>query len=381
MMPPDHLGSGGWLRAGGGRPSASEMTRVTLQTIADRLGVSRMTVSNAFSRPDQLSTELRQRILGTAAELGYVGPDPAARALARGTTGAVGVLLTDSLEYAFTDEVATGFLAAVAGELAETGLALTLLTSNGRDDDVIPARDVAIDGALVYSCHSDSVSRRWLVRRKLPLVMVDQDPVAGVPSVNVDDRVGARAAAQHVVDLGHRRLAIVTLAIAGETGILADPHGPVEGHPTRQRLLGWLDVLNASGIDPTVVQAAGNDETEAQHAARLVLDAEERPTAILCFSDVLALGVMRCAEELDLVVPVDLSVVGFDDSPVARRAHPLLTTVRQDVPAKGRLAAAALVTAIEQAKLGTPRRARHQLVSTELVVRASTAPPSDLSGR
>ena len=134
------------------------MARVTLQTIADRLGVSRMTVSNAFSRPDQLSAELRQRILDAAAELGYVGPDPAARALARGTTGAVGVLLTDSLQYAFTDEVATGFLAAVADELAETGLALTLLTSNGRDDDVIPARDVAIDGALVYSCQSDSVS-------------------------------------------------------------------------------------------------------------------------------------------------------------------------------------------------------------------------------
>ena len=247
------------------------MARVTLQTIADQLGVSRMTVSNAFSRPDQLSTELRQRILDTAADLGYVGPDPAGRALARGTTGAVGVVLTDSLQYAFTDEVATGFLAAVADELAETGLALTLLTSNGRDDDVIPARDVAIDGALVYSCQSDSVIRRWLVRRKLPLVMVDQDPVAGVPSVNVDDRAGARAAAQHLVDLGHRRVAIVTLAIEGETGIFTDPPGKVEGHPTRERLLGWLDVLNSVGIDPTVVQASSNAENDAQQAARVVL--------------------------------------------------------------------------------------------------------------
>ena len=351
------------------------MARVTLQTIADRLGVSRMTVSNAFSRPDQLSTELRQRVLDTAADLGYVGPDPAGRALARGTTGAVGVVLTDSLQYAFTDEVATGFLAAVADELAETGLALTLLTSNGRDDDVIPARDVAIDGAVVYSCQSDSVIRRWLVRRKLPLVMVDQDPVAGVPSVNVDDRAGARAAAQHLVDLGHRRVAIVTLAIEGGTGIFTDPPGKVEGHPTRERLLGWLDVLNSVGIDPTVVQASSNAENDAQQAARVVLYSMERPTAILCFSDVLALGVMRCAEELGLPVPDGLSVVGFDDSPVARRARPALTTVHQDVPAKGRLAASALVTAIAQARDGTKRRARHQLVPTELVVRGSTAPP------
>ena len=83
----------------------ADVARVTLQTVADRVGVSRMTVSNAFSKPDQLSDTLRQRILETAAELGYVGPDPAARALARGTTGAGGVLLTSSLPYACTDDV------------------------------------------------------------------------------------------------------------------------------------------------------------------------------------------------------------------------------------------------------------------------------------
>ena len=304
MMPPGPEGDGGWSAAGGARASASEMARVTLQTIADRLGVSRMTVSNAFSRPDQLSTELRQRILDAAAELGYVGPDPAARALARGTTGAVGVLLTDSLPYAFTDEVATGFLAAVADELAETGLALTLLTSNGGRGDVIPARDVAIDGALIYSCQAESVSRSWLLRRKLPLVMVDQDPVAGVPSINVDDRAGARAAAQHLVDLGHRRVAIVTLVIDGETGILADPPRPVEGHPTRQRLLGWLDVLDAvRHRSDRSSRPPATTRTRRTKLPALVLDSVERPTAILCFSDVLALGVMRCAEELGLAVP------------------------------------------------------------------------------
>src|SRR5664279_4407756 len=98
--------------------------RVTLQTIADRLGVSRMTVSNAFSRPDQLSVALRGRILATAEGLGYAGPDPAARALARGSSGAIGVLLTDSLSYAFTDAVATRFLGRVAAELESVGVAM-----------------------------------------------------------------------------------------------------------------------------------------------------------------------------------------------------------------------------------------------------------------
>ena len=90
------------------------MGRVTLQTIADRVGVSRMTVSNAFSRPDQLSARLRDQILAVADELGYVGPDPTARALASGTAGAVGLLLSDTVPYALTDEVAMQFMAGIA---------------------------------------------------------------------------------------------------------------------------------------------------------------------------------------------------------------------------------------------------------------------------
>lgn len=342
------------------------MARVTLQTIADKVGVSRMTVSNAFSRPDQLSAELREDILAAAQKLGYVGPDPAARALARGTTGAVGVLLTDSLRHAFTDEVATGFLTAIVDELAPTGLALTLLTSDD-EGDTIPARDVAIDGALVYSCRPHSEAREWLLRRKLPLVFVDQDPVPGIGSVNVDDRRGARAAAQHVVDLGHRRVGIVALAPIAEDGGVA--------HPQEQRMRGWRDALTEAGISPAVHAARTHSEREGEDAALALLTAGERPTAILCFSDLLAVGVLAAARQLGLDVPRDLSVVGFDDSPVGRRSDPPLTTVRQDIEAKGRLAAAALRSAIDNARAGKKARVRHQVLLTELVVRESTAPP------
>jgi DNA-binding LacI/PurR family transcriptional regulator len=350
------------------------MGRVTLQTIADRLGVSRMTVSNAFSRPDQLSSELRGRVLAAARELGYVGPDPAGRALARGTTGAVGVLLTDSLPYAFSDDVATRLLAAVTDELAPTGLALTLLTSDDRTDGAIPARDVAIDGALVYSCRSESAARDWLIRRKLPLVFVDQRVQSGIDSVNVDDRSGARTAAEHLVDLGHRRVGILTVAVDGSAGVVTDPVAAAEGHPQRERIRGWLDGLSPAGIVPTVVQTETNREDEAHAVARLLFETPEPPTAVLCFSDVLAVGVMGLAEELGLRVPDDLSVVGFDDSPAARRVRPRLTTVRQDVTAKGRLAAAALRRAIERHRSDSAGRARHATLSTELIVRDSTGP-------
>src|SRR3954452_36970 len=127
------------------------MARVTLQSIADRVGVSRMTVSNAFSRPDQLSASLRERNVDAAEEVGYLGPDPGGRALARGRTGAVGIVLTDSVQTAFADDVATEFLGAIASGLAPTGLALTLLAAQ-ETSGVVPARDVAMDGALVYHC-------------------------------------------------------------------------------------------------------------------------------------------------------------------------------------------------------------------------------------
>ncbi|MBB2948033.1 DNA-binding LacI/PurR family transcriptional regulator [Actinoplanes lutulentus] len=349
------------------------MPRVTLQTIADRVGVSRMTVSNAFSRPDQLSPALRERVLAAAQELGYAGPDPTARALAKGTTGAVGILLTDSLRYAFTDLVAGGFLAAIAEELAPTGLAITLLTSSG-SGDVVPARDVAIDGAVVYSCDPTSPAVSWLRRRHLPMVFVDQDQVDDVSSVNIADREGARAAAQHLVDLGHRRFAIAMNGENGRHGFIADPSTLVEGHASRQRRLGWFDVLEPAGLKPAFIRHPLEQTEDVRRDARFLLSADDRPTAFLCFSDTTAVGVRQAAEDLGLRVPEDLSIVGFDDGPVAVRMQPALTTVRQDVVEKGRAAAAALTEAIRRSRDGAPAAVSHVVLPAELVVRGSSGP-------
>ena len=358
------------------------MARVTLQTVADRVGVSRMTVSNAFSRPDQLSPALRDKILSAADQLGYVGPDPAARTLARGATGTVGILLTNSLRDAFTDEVATAFLGAIAEELAPTGLSLTLLSAMPSDNGV-PARDVAMDGALVYSCNPDSSALDWLRRRKLPLVYVDQMPAKGVSSVNVQDRAGARAAAQHLIDLGHRHVAIVTSAFQGPFGVVDEPAASDEGFVTRERMTGWREALTAIGAAPLVVRAPHGSDQLAYETAHDMLSGPRRPTGVLCFSDRVAHEVVRAAQDLGLEVPGDLSVVGFDDNPLARRMRPALTTVRQDVSAKGHAAAGALAQVMKAARAGVPARARHVELPTELVVRNSTglAPPSRRRGR
>jgi DNA-binding LacI/PurR family transcriptional regulator len=351
------------------------MSRVTLQTIADRVGVSRMTVSNAFSRPDQLSEQMRRTILAAAADLGYVGPDPSARALARGTTGAVGVLLTESVGDAFRDPIAAAFFGAVAEELAPTGMAVVLLPSTG-SAGMIPARDIPMDGALVYGCAADYPAVDWLVKRRLPLVFVDGDPVAGADSVVLDEQHGARLGAEHLVALGHRRIGILTMNVSVPPGFAPDPSAAGAGFVARERQIGWMSALDAAGIVPTVMEVPDNIEPHVTQGARAVLAGDERPTAVLCFSDLMAAAVVHAAEDLGLRVPQDLSVVGFDDSPLARRLRPALTTVRQDFVAKGQAAAAALTSSIARSRAGDALEPQQHHIPVSLVVRDSTAPPA-----
>lgn len=352
------------------------MAKVTLQSIADRLGVSRMTVSNAFSRPDQLSGALRARILNEAEALGYTGPDPSARSLVRGTTGTIGILWPTLLRYSLSDEVSATFLGAVADELAPDGLALTLLPS-GMDSDIVPVRDVAMDGAIVYSCPPSLPALAALERRRLPIVYVDMPPRGDAAVITIDDREGARRAAEHLLALGHRSIAVVSSGIAEQAGVipltLAEAVAVRRSHVVDQRLLGWQDALSAAGISPTLV-CQPNVYEDARPVALELLRASPRPTAVLCLTDTIAHDVVIAALDLGLRVPDDLSVVGFDDGPLASRMRPGLTTVTQDVHAKGRAAATALRQAMTQASQPPAAPPRGRRLSVQLVIRESTGP-------
>jgi len=343
------------------------MGRVTLQTIADEVSVSRMTVSNAFSRPDQLSPALRTEILSVADRLGYCGPDPAARTLSRGRSGTVGVLFTDTLTYAFTDEVATTFLAGVAAVLESEGIGLTVL-STPRRGPTGSVRQAVVDGLIIYSVDTNSPGLDVARRRDLPLVMVDQPPEPGTPSVNVTDRAGARAAAEHVIDLGHRRLGIVLDAMRPEIQLVdADECAP--HYVVSERLAGWQAAAAAAGLaTPLVANTPTNDRRDGAVAAGLILDAQPDTSALLCLSDEMALGAIDAIGARGLRVPDDISVVGFDDTRAAALTTPALTTVRQPVTDKGRVAARALLDRLDGA---TPAPV---LLPTELIVRASTGP-------
>ncbi|MEV0610200.1 LacI family DNA-binding transcriptional regulator [Polymorphospora rubra] len=348
----------------------------TLQTVADAVGVSRSSVSNAYSRPDQLSPELRQRILDAAKRLGYAGPNPTARSLRRGRTGAVGVLVTATLSSAFADPYAVRFLRGLAesGERHGTGLLLLPLPL---DDDEAAAdlvRNAVVDGFCVYCVPDWHGSLDAIRTRGLPVVSAElrHDGDHDTLCVGIDEAAASRSAARHVALLGHRRVALLaTWSRPNQVDrrMTVPDLAAVPYYVTRERLRGYYEALSEVGVDApdvTTVNATENSRSEGAAAAGYALDRAPRPTAILAMSDLLALGALDALAARGLRAGTDVSVVGFDDIPEAADAQ--LSTVRQPSIEKGRIAGGLL--------LDPPAdpHGRRIVLPTELVVRASTGP-------
>lgn len=352
-----------------------------MKEVAAEAGVSPATVSNAYNRPDQLSRESRVKVMEVARRLGYPGPDPTARGLRRGRAGAIGVLYADRLSYAFADPAAVLFFEGVSRAAEEAGLALLLVPGSisGRHEPEA-VMGAAVDGFLVYCMAEDDRMIGAVRERRLPTVLVDNPPKASAESisiVSVDDEGGARAAAEHLVALGHRRLAVVTFELAPRpVGGLADLQRQAQTafRPTRLRLDGYENGVRWGGVsweDIPVYECPENVPEAGADAARFLLRMDPRPTALLATSDQLAFGIIEAARSMDLSVPGDLSVVGFDDVPEAARSSPPLTTVHQDHVEKGLLAGRLLV-----ARLGGEEPEAPRPLPTRLVERSSTAPPT-----
>src|SRR3954463_3610974 len=189
--------------------------RVTLATVAEALGVSAMTVSNAYNRPEKLSPQLRERVLAKAAELGYAGPNALARSLRTGRAGALGVVLGETLPYAFEDPAALQFLRGLARTAADSGVALHLVPASGDAGDPALVRDAAVDAFVVFSLPDGHQMAEALARGGLPAVIEGGPELAGCPLVGIDERAAAAAAAEHVLALGHRRIGGISLPVGG----------------------------------------------------------------------------------------------------------------------------------------------------------------------
>ena len=337
--------------------------RVTIADVAERAGVSKTAVSFAFNNPDRLNTTTATRILDIANELGY-RPDPVARMLTQRRTGSIGILTPQDLSVIFTNPFFGAFSAGIASVSEERGYGLHFISPlHGSLSRAI--HRATVDGVVAIGLTDDHPEIDEIRRAGLPMVLVDSATTGSVASVDVDDEGGARLAAAHVLELGHRTIAV--LAIDGPRAAGSGSHGVVQ-----RRMRGYTETLASAGLDlPETAIAVGPASIDGgSKAFDRLWDAGLRPTAILAMSDAMAIGAIQAIHQKGRSVPGDISVVGFDDVELAASTDPPLTTVHQPVRGKGEAAVRLLLSVME----GGQSEAVHRRLETRLVIRSSTGP-------
>jgi len=341
-------------------------SKLRLKDVAEILEVSTATVSNAFNRPSQLSRRLREHILARCQEIGYPGPNAAARSLRTGKTGIVGVMLSNYLSYSFSDAVANEFLQGLAEIFEERQFNLLVMPS--RDHvEMGSGYESFVDGFIVYGPPQPQKLEQLMNQHK-SIITVDFE-VEGYVSVHVDNFKGARICAEHALGnlAGDQQVAVLGLRINDRNRVCRIDEGSLfdETTITIQRLRGFQAGAKNSNriISPKKVwHVPDNTHKLGYQAAREALTEESRPSVLLCMSDRIALGALQAARHLGLRVPEDVKITGFDDIPESHTQHPTLTTVHQQSKDKGRIAAEIFLGMREEKSL---------ILSTELIVRES----------
>ncbi|AJT42637.1 LacI family DNA-binding transcriptional regulator [Psychromicrobium lacuslunae] len=335
-----------------------------LKTLAERVGVSVSTVSNAYNKPEQLSAELRTKILKTAEEIGYSGPDAAARALRSGRADTVGVLLTERLSYAFSDPYAVLMLSGLTAACEKKGTGVLLMPVIGEQGGSLPLNNAAIDAATAFCLRPEHEALKRIRARGIRFVGEDISDDPESSWVAIDERAAGRSLGRHLYKLGHRNIVIVSSACIanGEPAARLADASDLLNLDDWGRYNGILDEMPGARVE--VVDSSPNSIESGEKAAELILDRQQRPTAIVCLSDVHALGVLRALKVRGIVPGKDLSVTGFDDIPAAEAAG--LTTVRQSAYEKGRL--------IGELMLDPESQPRQIILPTEFIIRSSTGP-------
>jgi LacI family transcriptional regulator len=333
-------------------------SRVTMEDVAERAGVSVTTVSHVVNATRPVSNDLRQRVLAAMEALGY-RPNLLARSLRRGHTHTVGMILPDNVNPFFA-EVARG----VEDEAFARGYSVILCNTDGDVEKegryATLLAEKRVDGILFVAAGGGTEQVHALVARGVPLVVVDREmPDLPVDQVLTDNARGGWLATQHLVALGHRRIGCIT--------------GPSDLTPSAQRVTGYRRALEEMGIpaDERLVVRGDFQYASGYDAARRLLALDEPPTAIFACNDLMAVGAISAALALGRRVPADLSIVGFDDVGLARFANPPLTTVRQNTYEMGKAAVELLLERVREQNVAPRRR----VLETSLVVRSSTAAP------
>lgn len=336
--------------------------RVTIGDVAARANVSKSAVSFVFNGRAGVGDATRDRILRAAEELGW-RPDARARALSRSRAQAVGLVVRRQPELLSTDPFFPQFVAGVESGLSEVEYALVLQVVDSeqteRDAYVRFAHEARVDGVFLTDLRTDDERPRELEKLGLPCVLVGPPAAESgdFHPIGLDDGAGIRRAVRHLYALGHRRIAHVA---GSESYVHSD---------VRRRA--WIDEMTELGLEPGPIVDADFTGASGTRATHELLDLARPPSAIVYANDLMAIAGMSAANDRGIRVPHDLSVVGFDDIPLAPYVVPPLTTVRQDVFQWARVCAMTLVALVEGRTAETS-----PLPPVDFVVRGSTGPVS-----
>jgi LacI family repressor for deo operon, udp, cdd, tsx, nupC, and nupG len=339
--------------------------RPTIADVAERVGVSRAAVSFAINGRPGVAEETRARILRAAEELGW-RPSAPARALTQARAGAVGLVLVRQSDHLELDDFFVRFLAGVERTLTahDYALLLQVVSPDARDRLDSYRRLVTsgrIDGMLLTDVVLDDARFDMLAENELPAVIAGRPwGDCPFPVVETEHARGMAALVDHLTGVGHTAVAFVG----------GDP--AYEYVATRRWV--WMERMRSVGLEPGLSASVVPEDAAARAATARLLQASPRPTAIVYTSDLLALAGLGVAHELGLAVPGDVSIAGFDDSPLASLSSPPLTTVRVDYAGFGEAAAAVLLAEIDDAE-----RPRFEPAPPELIVRGSTGPAPERS--
>ena len=333
----------------------------TIKQVAKLADVSTATVSYVLNGTGSVTETTRQRVLAAMAELNY-RPRHAARSM-RGRSHTLGLVL-QGLPGRLADPTLAELLAGLSDAAALRGYYLLLAPGSADETEAEVCLNLArtgrVDGLLLLDMHVDDERARVLCEAGIPHVCAGPVPDGCAnPFVAVDGCAAAKIAVKHLLDQGHRRIGLIQL--------------PSELAESEPRYLGYAEALTTAGcaIDPMLIVEAGRSEEDGYQAMSELLGIPDPPSAVLACSDELAFGAMHALYDAGLEVGRDVSLVGFDDVPLAAHMYPPLTTLRQPRRAVGEQLAALLVNAVEQGT-HTPRNVT---LGARLVVRRSTGPP------
>ena len=342
--------------------AASPTGRASIRDVAARAGVSVTTVSHALNRTRFVSDEARAKVNEAAHALGYV-PSEVARGLKQNTTRTLGMLVPNNSNPYFAE-----IIRGVEDHCYAAGYSLVLCNSNDdpqrQIDHLRVLSERRVDGIVLVASGTDAEIVDSCKGLRLPLVLLDREIESiAADLIEVDHARGGEVATQHLLSLGHARVACIG--------------GPLDLRPSQQREAGWRLALAAAGVKPHADELVRGDFGPQSGAAamRRLLKSAHPPTAVFVCNDLMAIGALHVAHELDIDVPRDLSVVGFDDIELSAYTSPPLTTVAQPKEAIGTGAAKLLLERLK----GGRTEARRLILQPVLRVRASSAAPAAIA--